>query len=1201
MLLLNKIKKSLFNLRISVLILLCLFCCSAQFLYAQDTSKIQGQNLQKNGVKVLLTAEETDWLKRHPDIRFGYTDIFEPQVVSNPDGSVEGILVDFLDEINLRLGTRIKLDILPVPELLDKARGKKIDGILNILPKYAQNLGMIPTREHIHNYPAVFARKNTIFNHPSDLAQKRVAIVDKVYFAEQIVKEYGIGAMVIKVKDPLEGFQLLQKDQADFFIAASLNTYHLNKYLLLNLTTQYIFHDTPIKHAISVRSDWPMLVSILNKAIAGFSNPELQAFSAKWLHALPEKKQIKLTAQEQAWLKQHPTLRFGFMKGYDPYLMVDENQNQSGILVDLGKELGRILGIDIVIDPAETILQGLEKSEKKEIDVVYIINPQRADKRKLLKSNVFLKTYTALYAREGIIVKTLDDMAGKTIAIPEEARYAALVVEPYKEKATKIINAPSPLDGLRMLVNKEADIYVGTTTNNYLVNKYRLFGVREAYVKTDQSSDFVMGIRNDWPLLPSIINKALDALPKRGVETIVTKWVGSIVNQTPYQKKEVIEFAAREKAWLAKNHTVRVRVINFPPFMILEKNSAPKGIVIDYLNLIAEQTGVTFNYEFSTDVFTTALDGLKKHQGPDLIANMMQTSDREKAMLFSQPYFRSPYVIFAPEKDNRFVNNMADMASLKIALANGTVLHERVKKAFPDLNLAAFKNDAAAIEAVATKKADAYIGNLVLASHLILEKGLTGLRIAGPTPFGDHVFSMGIRSDWPELVSLINKGFAAIPPEDNTKIKNKYVSIQYDHAETGVIIKWSLIIGGGSLCILLLFAFWNRSLKKQVVGRTAELSGMNKALKTEVSKHIQTENDLRKSEERFRATFDQAAVGIAHVSPDGRFLRINQKFCDIVGYSKEEMLKLSFQEITHPDDLDMDLDFVRKILDGKIDTYSIEKRYRQKNGGFIWILLTVSLVRNKSGEPKWAVSVVKDISERKKTEKKINEYQNRLQALASQLTLVEEKERRRIAAGLHDDIGQTLAFSRIQVARAKKYAREDKQKAILDELSHSLLGTIQATKEMVFDLSSPFLNELGLSAAIANWLKDQILKKHNIRTRFIDKTEQTPLDHNLRLILFRNVRELLTNVIKHARAEQIIVTLQETNQEFQISVQDNGIGFDPEAMADQEKNSSGFGLFNIRERMTDYGGTMNIISTPGNGCQTILSVPIWKTIENKEH
>ena len=127
---------------------------------------------------------------------------------------------------------------------------------------------------------------------------------------------------------------------------------------------------------------------------------------------------------------------------------------------------------------------------------------------------------------------------------------------------------------------------------------------------------------------------------------------------------------------------------------------------------------------------------------------------------------------------------------------------------------------------------------------------------------------------------------------------------------------------------------------------------------------------LKESEALFRKIFEQASAGIVHVSLNGNFIQANQKFCDIVGYSKREILKLTFQDITHPDDLGPDLDNVQRLLDKDIDTYSMEKRYISKDKTIIWINLSVSLVCDDTGAPEYFVAVVGDISERKQAEDK---------------------------------------------------------------------------------------------------------------------------------------------------------------------------------------------------------------------------------------
>ncbi len=152
------------------------------------------------------------------------------------------------------------------------------------------------------------------------------------------------------------------------------------------------------------------------------------------------------------------------------------------------------------------------------------------------------------------------------------------------------------------------------------------------------------------------------------------------------------------------------------------------------------------------------------------------------------------------------------------------------------------------------------------------------------------------------------------------------------------------------------------------------------------------QENLRRSEERFRVTFEQAAAGIAHVGFGGEWLRVNQKLCDIVGYTREELLQRTFQDITHPDDLDKDLELFGRLMAGEIPTYSMEKRYFHKDGSIVWIDLTVSAASDEEGKPEYCISVIEDITERKRAEEEralllARERQARTEAVAARKRL----------------------------------------------------------------------------------------------------------------------------------------------------------------------------------------------------------------------
>ena len=173
---------------------------------------------------------------------------------------------------------------------------------------------------------------------------------------------------------------------------------------------------------------------------------------------------------------------------------------------------------------------------------------------------------------------------------------------------------------------------------------------------------------------------------------------------------------------------------------------------------------------------------------------------------------------------------------------------------------------------------------------------------------------------------------------------------------------------------------------------------------------------LQKSETMFSNTFEQAAVGIAHVAIDGRWLRVNQKICEIVGYSKAELLQKTFEDITHPEDLQLDLEYVRQHLTDEIKTYSIEKRYICKNNQIVWVNLTASLVRNSLGEPDYSIGVVEDISDRHELKISLEKSLRRLSNLHQiDRAIIEAQKSEAIAKQAINSVEKLLTSQRISI------------------------------------------------------------------------------------------------------------------------------------------------------------------------------------------
>jgi len=279
--------------------------------------------------------------------------------------------------------------------------------------------------------------------------------------------------------------------------------------------------------------------------------------------------------------------------------------------------------------------------------------------------------------------------------------------------------------------------------------------------------------------------------------------------------------------------------------------------------------------------------------------------------------------------------------------------------------------------------------------------------------------------------------------------------------------------------------------------------------------------------------------------------------------------------------------------DDQVHDHVTEVLDKDGNKRVFWCTSSVA-AHDEQGRPRLVIEISRDITQRQQAEEALQEYQQRLKALASQLTIKEEKERRRIAADLHDHVGQSLALARMQIASVRKLASDPRQTATLDDISDSMRQTVQEIRDLVYDLSPPQLNEIGLSAAISEWLEEQVEKRYQIKTECVDNGPEVPMDKDVRAILFRSVRELVTNVIKHSRATQVKIKVNQDTDRAKVIVRDDGTGFDGGAISQSLKTEGGFGLFSIKERMADLGGSLEIVSEPGKGTEAILSVPLEK-------
>lgn len=303
----------------------------------------------------------------------------------------------------------------------------------------------------------------------------------------------------------------------------------------------------------------------------------------------------------------------------------------------------------------------------------------------------------------------------------------------------------------------------------------------------------------------------------------------------------------------------------------------------------------------------------------------------------------------------------------------------------------------------------------------------------------------------------------------------------------------------------------------------------------------------------------------------------------------EELIGKSISDLVDPIRRDISQQLEATMLAQSADMFSIEDVYECKDGQFLPVEVSAIKIRYQ-GSPAIQITA-RDISESKKIEAEIWEYQDMLKQSTSDLILAEEAQRRHLAIVLHDHLGQSLAMAKIKMAGLLNSVKDEVILAKLKAIEKDITDAVKQTRSITYELSPPVLHELGLIEAL-EWRLEKIRLEMGIETTSNHDRENIKLRNEQEVILFRSVDEILKNVIKHAAATHITIATEATKYSFSVSVQDNGKGFDTSVLTPEHRLHDSFGLFSIKERIEYLGGVLDIRSEVGVGTTVILNIPV---------
>jgi PAS domain S-box-containing protein len=364
---------------------------------------------------------------------------------------------------------------------------------------------------------------------------------------------------------------------------------------------------------------------------------------------------------------------------------------------------------------------------------------------------------------------------------------------------------------------------------------------------------------------------------------------------------------------------------------------------------------------------------------------------------------------------------------------------------------------------------------------------------------------------------------------------------------------------------------------------------------------------LEESHDRYVSLYDFAPVAFVSLDQSGIIRDLNLAAAELLGSARGQLVGAPMVTFVAPESKRGFLNHMFKCRRGNVPAateFTLQPRAPHGQRPHVPVQMSTWFGVPRGGAGWEFRTALLDLTDRKAAEEREHAYLQRLRSLATELSLAEERERRRIAVEIHDNISQSLAVAKMKLQGVAGRAGPPEVARAIAEVSDVVSDVLVQTRSLTFELSPPVLHELGFQPAL-EWLAERAEKQHRLSVSVDLPPEAPEVPHDVAVLLFQATRELLVNVAKHAHARRVVLRLRTHSRRLELSVEDDGTGFlrgngkgkaQPPAdlQAADDGQGGGFGLFSIRARLEHLGGALSMHARPGGGgARVTLSVPLF--------
>jgi PAS domain S-box-containing protein len=429
----------------------------------------------------------------------------------------------------------------------------------------------------------------------------------------------------------------------------------------------------------------------------------------------------------------------------------------------------------------------------------------------------------------------------------------------------------------------------------------------------------------------------------------------------------------------------------------------------------------------------------------------------------------------------------------------------------------------------------------------------------------------------------------AVHPEDAENVK----SALSGHAKGFWDLEYRIIRRDGTICWVRNRGFAVRDAQDNITVVTGAL--------TDITQRKQMEDSLRNQAKTMDAFFEHTITPIVFLDRNFNFVRVSEAYARACQRNISEFEGHNhFEFYPHEGNQRIFEEVVRTKTPYEARAKPFSFPDHPEWGVTYWDWTLVPIL-DSSGEVEFLVFSLEDVTDRKKSQDTILADREQLRRLSSELLMVEERERRKLAIDLHDSVGQILALLKIELGTMRRSALPSESSRALKHVLEHVKDAIEQTRTLTFEISPPELYTIGLESAIEE-LARRFAEERNLQWYFEASGEPITLSEHVKICLYRSVRELLINTVKHAEAKTVSITTRKVDNDIQITVEDDGKGFNvSELKKSSGAGSGGLGLLGVRERLQHIGGKLVIQSGDGLGTRITLIAPLENGIQAKEH